>query len=525
MKAVILARVSTEEQKDAGNSLPAQIERMKAYCSRKGLEIAEAFSFDESAYKTKRDEFDKILDYLHSSKEKVAVCFDKVDRLSRNVFDKRVAELYGMALEGKIELHFVSDHQIINSSLSATEKGGFGMNLVMSSYYSNCISDNVKRAFEQKRRNGEWTGTPRIGYMNITLENGKKDIVLDPERAPLVKKIFELYATGNYSITTIWQKITELGLRSFEGNKLSRSNIDLILRDPFYYGMARSNKYGLFAHRYPVLISRELFEKCQNVRLRRSRKPSKMVSVVQYVFKGLLTCKNCGCLMTPELKRKKSGLIFIYYSCTNAKGICHRVYVPEKTLLMRIYGIFSDFERIPKDVQDRLVEDLRGLNEKEAGYHDKQVARIRTENDRLEKRARVLLDMRLDQSITTADYDKKQQEIRDQQYRLNIESEEHLKADHQYHIHVATVFNLARRMKDIFESSEPMEKRAFLNFLLQNPTVDNKKLEFTLRKPFNLIHELALNPTGLRIVNDVRTIIQGQKGYIYIPDFRLSTTT
>ncbi len=51
------------------------------------------FSFDESAYKTKRDDFDKILDYVIEQKEKVAVCFDKVDRLSRNIFDKRVSTL------------------------------------------------------------------------------------------------------------------------------------------------------------------------------------------------------------------------------------------------------------------------------------------------------------------------------------------------------------------------------------------------------------------------------------------------
>lgn len=73
MKAIILARVSTEEQKDAGNSLPAQIQRLTTYCERKGFEIAETFSFDESAYKTKRDEFDKVLDYLKNSKEKIAI--------------------------------------------------------------------------------------------------------------------------------------------------------------------------------------------------------------------------------------------------------------------------------------------------------------------------------------------------------------------------------------------------------------------------------------------------------------------
>ena len=100
--------------------------------------------------------------------------------------------------------------------------------------------------------------------------------------------------------------------------------------------------------------------------------------------------------------------------------------------------------------------------------------------------------------ITKDDYDKKQRELMDKQNLLNIELEEHTGADHDYKIHVDTVFNLARNMKDIFDSSEPIEKRAFLNFMLQNPTVSGKNIEFTLRKPFNLILELAYNPTGLR---------------------------
>ena len=84
MKAIILARVSTEEQKEAGNSLPAQTERLESYCKRKGFEIVKNFSFDESAYKKKRDEFDKLLEIVQevSKKEKIAVCFDKVDRFN-----------------------------------------------------------------------------------------------------------------------------------------------------------------------------------------------------------------------------------------------------------------------------------------------------------------------------------------------------------------------------------------------------------------------------------------------------------
>jgi hypothetical protein len=75
-------------------------------------------------------------------------------------------------------------------------------------------------------------------------------------------------------------------------------------------------------------------------------------------------------------------------------------------------------------------------------------------------------------------------------------------------------------MKDIFESSEPMEKRAFLNFLLQNPTVSGKKLEFTLRKPFNYIHELALNPIRLDIAREIGTFWKENKAHIWLPNIK-----
>lgn len=108
--------------------------------------------------------------------------------------------------------------------------------------------------------------------------------------------------------------------------------------------------------------------------------------------------------------------------------------------------------------------------------------------------------------ITSDEYDKKLQELKDKQYRLNVELEEYTKADHQYHIHVGTVLNLARRISEIFDSSEIEEKRAILNFLLQNPTVDGKKLEFRLRKPFDTVLALAHHPFGLALADDFRTI-------------------
>ncbi len=497
MKAVALARVSTEEQKEAGNSLPAQQARLRNYIDRTNLELIREFIFDESASKEVRKEFEKVVDFLKEQKETVALCCDKIDRLSRD-FLVGIVELERLRGEGKIELHFASDGiNRIHQNSNAGELFVFNVLVAASQNFSNSISDNTKRAFEQKRRNGEITGQPPIGYKSVPLDAKKRtrsDVVPDPETAHIVQKLFELYATGNHSLTTLWKEAKKFELKGKNGKIVARSVIEIMLKSEFYYGFAYSKKYNLrYPHKYECLITKDLYDKCKEVREGRKKKPSQL-DTKPFIFRGLLTCKNCGCLMSPEIKKGK----FIYYSCTNAKGICKRIYVPEKTLLKPVQDVFDAFASIPEEVQERLVSELRKLNEGEKIFHDREINRIQTEYKRVQGRINALLDMRLDESITKDDYDKKLQELKDQQYQLEIEQSEYTKADHEYHIHVGTVLNLSRRIGDIFESSEVEEKRAILNFLLQNPTVEDKKLVFTLRKPFNTVLELASCPTGLR---------------------------
>lgn len=141
MKAILIARVRTEEQREAGNSLPAQVARLEKYCQNKAFEIMQICSFDESAYTNQRTEFERIIDLIIEQKDKIVVCCDKVDRLSRNIFDKRISTLYEKALCDQIELHFISDGQIINSGISAVEKFQFGISLGLAKYYSDAVSD------------------------------------------------------------------------------------------------------------------------------------------------------------------------------------------------------------------------------------------------------------------------------------------------------------------------------------------------------------------------------------------------
>lgn len=514
----MIARVSTEEQREANNSLPAQIERMKQYTAHRQLAVVKEFSFDESAYKIKRDEFDRILSFLKDNKEKIAVCFDKVDRLSRNVFDKRVAVIYEMAIADRIELHFVSDGQVINSQMNAADKFSFGMKLGLAKYYSDAISDNVVRAFEQKRRKGEITGQSPLGYSNVEdVIDGKKNVIPDPQRAHLIVKIFELYSTGLYSISAIREKITEIGLRTRAEKQITESMVERILKETFYYGIVRFKKRNeYYQHRYKPLIDKALFDKCQAIKERRKRAPAK-ADTSGFIFSNLLTCADCGCSITPEFKRKKSGLTYRLYSCTNSKGTCKRRYVNENDLLKPIYDILSRIGSITTQTQETLVNELRKTSEAELAFHKAQVGRIQEEYNKLTNRKATLLDMRLDQSITKEDYDKKLQEIMDRLQLLSIELEQHTQADHDYKISVGTVLSLARRAPEIFERSEPHEKRQFINFLVQNPKMRDRELVYSLRKPLDSVLELASlqskttnisagGSTWLRILNEFRTV-------------------
>ena len=485
MKAVILARVSTEEQREAGNSLPAQVHRLEEYCQRKGFELLKTYSFDESAYKLKRDEFDKAMDFIKESKEKIVVCFDKVDRFTRNIFDKRVPVLYELAMQDRIELHFSSDNLVITSNISAVEKFHFGTNINLAKYFSDAISDNTKRALEQMRRNGEWPGSARIGYIKDT--EGTR---VDAEKADLIQKMFELYSTGNYSIKTLQAEMKRLRLKSKNGKYLAPSMIYKVLTDKFYIGIMTSNGRE-YPHKYPHIIARELFDRVQGIMASYQKKTVKYASK-PFILRGLVHCEKCGCTVTAEIKKGK----YIYYSCSNFKGGCTRVWIPEADLLKPIKDILQSLQMDQSRI-DQIVSKLKEINENKNEFHEKMVRLLQAEYNKIQENTNRLLDLRIDGSITQDIYDKKLSEFKEKQYDINIRMEEYTRADQNFHIVANTVLSLANRALDIFESSEVDEKRQLLNFLLQNCRLSGKNLAFELRSPFGMILEQKHHPSVL----------------------------
>ena len=478
MKAILIARVSTEEQKEAGNSLPAQVVRLEKYCQNKNFLIIRICSFDESAYTDQRSEFDRIIDFILAQKEKVVVCCDKVDRLSRNVFDKRISLLYEKALEDKIELHFVSDGQIINSNISAVEKFQFNISLGLAKYYSDAISDNVKRANEQKLRKGELPGKPPYGYRNITTPEGKSDIIVDDYAAQIVQKAYELYATGAYSMSLLRQKIkTEYGIIWSQGY------VDQILKTHFYHGIMERNK-NMYPHRYPPIITKMLFDQVQRVKASFNKKPAKFAGL-PYLYRGLLRCAECDLSITPG---KHKG--HVYYHCTQYKGNHGAAWLREEDITQQLGQIFKRLQ-MPPEVLQRIVITLKEVHQNKIEFQNKQLNEITKKQTTLTKMMDNLYLDKLKGSISDSIYDRFYQTFRDELCELDARIASLREAESNYFTTANYLLNITSHPYDLFIGSQVEERRQLIKLVLLNLRVEGEKIVYEAQKPFDSILEAS----------------------------------
>lgn len=506
MKAIIIARVSTEEQKEAGNSLPAQVTRQEKYFQNKGIEIEKRFSFDESAYKNQRDDFDSILDFVLAKKEKVAVGFDKVDRLSRNIFDKRVSLLYEKALEDEIELHFVSDGQVINSHLSATEKFAFSMSLGLAKYYSDAISDNVKRAQEQMLRNGVYPGKAPYGYKNgIIGPDSKKDKEIDEFASRIVQKAFEWYATHSFSMDLLRKKIKEE-----YGVDWSHGFVDKVLKDHFYYGIMTWNK-KTYPHKYPPIISKTLFDQVQQIKTGFNKKRFKYAGLA-YMYRGLLRCGHCGLAVTPEEHKDH-----VYYHCTQYNGKHGADWLREENITEQIGNVFKRLQ-VPDHVLQQIVDALRTTHESKIDFRDKQYNQLTQEHEIYTKRLEKIYLDRLDGRITDDEYDKFYQSFREQVAGIDTRLGMLQEAEDNYYITAKYLLELANRAYDLFSSSEVEERRQLVKLVLSNLRVEGKTVRYDAIKPFDTILNYADSQLWLPIRELTRTLRDILTGFSYLPE-------
>ncbi|MEK7611971.1 MAG: recombinase family protein [Patescibacteria group bacterium] len=478
MKAIILSRVSTKEQAEEGQSISAQTRRLTEYVEKRELDFWKVFEIAESSTTDSRKKFEAVLDVIKQSKfgEPIALVVETVDRLQRSF--KESVVLDDLRKQGKIEIHFVRENLVLTASANSSQLLQWDMAVMFARSYVLQLSDNVKRSNEQKLKNGEWIAKAPIGYLNTRTSENKSAIEVDPKTAPFVIKAFELYSTGNFSLITLSKRMREEGFKgSRNGNPIAMSRLAMILKTRFYYGVM-DVKGKQYPHHYESLISMSLFLKCQKVCESWNKKPFQHAAK-PFIFRGLMTCGVCGCTITPEISKGK----YIYYHCTNYRGKCQKLYVPEEELLKPIYAHIKKL-RLPKEGIDYVVSGLRVSTEAEQEFHSNAMDGLKTEYDRIESRISKMTDDKYDGSITPEMYDKKLKEYKAKQADLLQQMQEHSSADKEYHLTASRLLDICKRAFEIFESSEPQEKRVFLNFVLQNSVLNARTPVFTMKPVF-----------------------------------------
>ena len=231
LDAIILSRVSSKDQEE-GYSLEVQTDRLEKYCQRRGMRILEKFTIVESSTKGRRKQFTKAIKLIKKQRRKVALVADKVDRIQRS--HKETSVLDELIRQDKLELHFNSEGYIIHRDSTAHEMMMWGMGVVVAKSHTDLLSENVKKSIKRKVETyGEWYGLAPLGYLNQRDDKGRGIIVIDPVRGPIIRKLFEAYSTGIYTLSQIVEKAHKLGLTGLRDAKVTKISDTQASTEPF----------------------------------------------------------------------------------------------------------------------------------------------------------------------------------------------------------------------------------------------------------------------------------------------------
>ena len=295
-KAVLYARVSSTKQDKDGFSIPAQIKFLHEYAKKNNFEIVKEFVEAETAKKAGRKQFNNMVSYLQENEDSRVILVEKVDRLYRNFVDSCTID----NIKG-LEIHFVKENEILSEKSRSSIKFMIGMRVLMAKQYIENLAEESKKGLDERIEQG-YALYPALGYKYGDDGTHKHAIIIDPERAPYAKRIFEMFVYDNYSASTINNILYDEGLRNPDGNKYAVSTIQRMLRNVMYIGdyMYQGKYYPNGKH--PALISRELFQLAQKKLNSADDKTRK--HEVQFPYIGMFKCGVCGCSYTAELKKK-----------------------------------------------------------------------------------------------------------------------------------------------------------------------------------------------------------------------------
>ncbi|MDR0887412.1 MAG: recombinase family protein [Candidatus Nomurabacteria bacterium] len=488
-EAIIFARVSTARQEKEGLSLKEiQLPDAEKYAKAKELKIVKVFAISETGgnYKT-RAKFHEMIKYVKDHKNIKHIIAYRVDRMTRNFADFVLMD----ELRSNYDkcLHFIEDRLVITKDSRTSETQQWDFKALIAKQYLDRVKEDGNNTKYRKLENGELPWCAPYGYKHYkdTVTKFKTVVSKEPE-ATIARQIHLRYSTNTYSCLSLCQEINaEYGI------KMSKSQIQHILRDKFYIGVMIDRKSKQeYIHHYETFVSEDLFDTNQAILDGRYTVRKHRFAGVPSAYRGLMTCSICGCSITPDPKKKKlkDGTIkhYMLYHCTNGKKQHEgKVKAVNETVLDdAIKGLLKKFE-LPQDRLEQLKADLNATHDAKNAFYDAQRKQLVGQRTQLSNRKRNAYDKLMDGSITQDIYDENNEryneeiaDIQRQEARLDT-------ADKEYYISISYLLAIIEHAPQLFAVAEVEEKRQIIGLLLSNLKYDGKKLDFTLKKPFDIV--------------------------------------
>jgi site-specific DNA recombinase len=316
-KFFIYTRKSTDTEDRQVRSISDQLAELKELAVKEQIEVVDIFVEKQTAKVPGRPVFDEMLLRIEQGEANGILAWHP-DRLARNSVDGGKI-IYLLDTEKITELKFPTFW------CDSTPQGKFMLSIAFSQskYYVDNLSENIKRGHRNKVKDGIWPQMAPLGYVNVK----GAGIVPHPELAPLICKTFEAYATGNFTLRQVREKFNALGLKGKSG-ELAVSNYQKLLKNPIYTGLIRYNG-EIFEGKHEPIISKKLFDLCQEVMMRKSKPKGKGLKT--YLYRGFFHCGECGCFITTETQKGHN-----YLRCTKRKNPCMQKYVREEIITSKI---------------------------------------------------------------------------------------------------------------------------------------------------------------------------------------------
>jgi len=357
----LYARKSSEADERQAMSIESQITEMTRIAEKEGVKIVETIRESKSAKASGvRDGYRKLLEGIREGRFNSILTWAP-DRLSRNAGD--LGGLVDLMDQGVLQKIQTSGQTFTNTP---DEKFLLMILCSQAKLENDNRAKNVKRGLRAKCEMGVRPGCVPLGYKlfrnNDNFREPSKTII-DKERAPFIKKIFEYVAISGMSGQQAWEYVTEEGLRTKKGKEITLSMIYRILREPFYYGKFEypRGSGNWYKGSYTPIISEELFQAVQeSIKVVEKGKWGRK----NFYFGQIIKCGECGSSVCGVNNVNRHGKLYTYYRCTK-KGHharCKEKYIREEKLIEQLARIIDLIKDKHVRLSKRISQNLEQIN-------------------------------------------------------------------------------------------------------------------------------------------------------------------